>query len=222
MDLIAKNVSKSFDKNKIVEPLDFEVESGSIHVIEGKSGSGKSTLLSMLGGMEKPDSGDVFINNKSLYQLSDREQSFTRGKLFGYVFQSFHLIPELTVKENIELPLKFNRQNNEAFDVNELAEVLGIKEQLNKKPGLLSGGEQQRVAIARAIITNPRILFADEPTGNLDSQTTSDIVELLTNLSVELGLALVIVTHEKRLFCARHQLYHMENGMLLKAGTKYA
>lgn len=212
--LIADNISKSFNGKNVVKPINITIQEGSVHVIEGKSGSGKSTLLSMLGGMEKPDRGDIRFNGHSLYRLGDKEQSKIRGASFGYIFQSFHLIPELTVKENIELPLQFNSQGERKNRVSEIADILGIASHLQKRPDFLSGGEQQRVAIARAVIMEPEIIFADEPTGNLDQTTTKTVIELLSNLTISLNIALVVVTHEQNLFTQPHHLYKMEDGSL--------
>lgn len=216
-NLRAVNITKKYNsdiKKNVLEKTNFIVEQGSIHVIEGKSGSGKSTFLSIIGGMEFPTSGNIYYKNESLYDLSDAKQSQIRGEKFGFVFQSFQLIPELTVRENIELPLIFLKRKKGKVSVEELANELGIGSQLDKRPGFLSGGEQQRVAIARALITEPEILFADEPTGNLDQLTTKSIVHLLTKLNIEKNLSLVIVTHEPNLFPSPHYLYSMKNGIL--------
>lgn len=213
MILQAKDISKRYNNLSVVNPTNFTIQDGSIYVIEGKSGSGKSTLLSMLGGMEKPSTGKVYIGNESLYDMTDKEQSRIRGELFGFVFQSFQLIPELTVRENIELPLKFIKKESK-WDIYELMSELGIEGHLNKKPGFLSGGEQQRVAIARALITSPKVIFADEPTGNLDTKTTSLIIELLTSLTITQKLSLVIVTHEKNLIKSSHSLFTIKDGYL--------
>lgn len=210
---ISKKYNQQVNQN-VVKSASITVEKGEIHVIEGKSGSGKSTFLSMLGGMEKPSNGKVYYKNISLYDLSDKEQARVRGELFGFVFQSFHLLPELTVKENIELPLQFSKKTKSKYSASEIAEELGIASHLHKKPDYLSGGEQQRVAIARALITSPEIIFADEPTGNLDQSTSRTIIDLLTKLSILHETALIVVTHEKNLFNHPHSLYLMEDGVL--------
>lgn len=217
--LRAVEITKDYGSNrqkKVLEKTNFMVEKGTIHVIEGKSGSGKSTFLSIMGGMEFPTSGKVYYQHESLYELSDAKQSLFRGEKFGFVFQSFQLIPELTVYENIELPLKF--QKKKEFDlkarIKELANELGIVHHLDKRPSFLSGGEQQRAAIARALITEPDILFADEPTGNLDQITTKSIVNLLIRLNKDKNLSLVVVTHETNLFPTPHYLYSMKDGVL--------
>lgn len=213
--LNADQISKVFSNQQVaVKPVSIKIKKGEIYVIEGKSGSGKSTLLSMLGGMEKPTKGKVYYKGRSFYDMNGSEQSEIRGKSFGFVFQSFHLIPELTVKDNIELPLQFVENTDKIWDTKDLAANLGIEHVLTKKPSYLSGGEQQRVAIARALITNPSILFADEPTGNLDSKTTELIVKLLIQLNHQYKISLVIVTHEKNLIKAPHTLFIMENGYL--------
>jgi ABC-type lipoprotein export system ATPase subunit len=213
----ATNISKKYNTTSTqseLKPMDLSIKQGQIYVIEGKSGSGKSTLLNILGGMEKPTFGSVYYKDRSIYDLPDNDQAKIRGEKFGFIFQSFQLIPELTVKENIELPLQFNARLKNRKRVNELAEGLGIQSQLHKKPTFLSGGEQQRVAIARALITSPEIIFADEPTGNLDEGTSKRIVEILTTLCVQQHVSLVVVTHEKNLFDHPHNLYTMYNGKL--------
>jgi ABC-type lipoprotein export system ATPase subunit len=213
----ATDITKKYNKNSnqnVLKTTQFSIEKGVIYVIEGKSGSGKSTLLNILGGMEKPTQGKVYYKNDSLYDLNDIKQAKIRGEKFGFVFQSFQLIPELTVKENIELPLQFIDNPKNSRNVQELAEELGIISQLHKKPTFLSGGEQQRVAIARALITSPEILFADEPTGNLDQVTSKIIVDILTRLCIQQHVSLVVVTHEKQLFNHPHNLYTMQDGKL--------
>lgn len=220
--LRAEEISKSFNtynNHLAVKTSSFIVRKGDIYVIEGKSGSGKSTFLSIIGGLEKPSKGKVFFDNKSFYDLTDNEQSWIRGKSFGFVFQSFQLVPELTVKENIELPLNFIKTTTNILDVYELANDLEISKHLDKMPGYLSGGEQQRVAIARALITCPEILFADEPTGNLDQETSKLVINLLTKLSLKNNTSLIIVTHEKNIIKEHHYLYRMDEGVL-KAVTK--
>ncbi|KZZ83140.1 ABC transporter [Bacillus sp. SJS] len=215
--LKATGITKKYSQvhKNVLESTSFSIEAGSIHVIEGKSGSGKSTFLSIIGGMEYPSSGKVYYKNESLYDLSDSKQAVIRGKKFGFIFQSFQLIPELTAWENITLPLMLMKRTDRFEErVKELAVELGISSQLDKRPSFLSGGEQQRVAIARALITEPEIIFADEPTGNLDQTTTRSIIKLFTKLNKEKKLSIVIVTHEKNLFEAPHQLYTMKNGVL--------
>lgn len=198
----------------IIKQANISLEKGKVYVIEGKSGSGKSTLLSMLGGLEPPTYGKIMFKGKSFYDLEEDEQATIRGKSFGFVFQSFNLIPELTVKENIELPIHFITDKNLILNIQDLTKVLEIDKKLNHKPAYLSGGEQQRVAIARALITNPEIIFADEPTGNLDYKTTKIIVDLLSKLNIERQITLVIVTHERGLINIPHTKFEMKDGQL--------
>lgn len=213
--LTAKNINKTFSNvHTIIKQANISLEKGKVYVIEGKSGSGKSTLLSMLGGLEPPTKGKVMFKGKSFYDLEENEQATIRGKSFGFVFQSFHLIPELTVKENIELPIHFITDKNHILNIQDLTKILKIDKKLNHKPAYLSGGEQQRVAIARALITNPEIIFADEPTGNLDYKTTKIIVDLLSKLNIERQITLVIVTHERGLINIPHTKFEMEDGQL--------
>ena len=216
--LRADSISKKYNpysSQTEMEAASIEIEEGGMYVIKGKSGSGKSTLLNILGGMESPTAGSVYYQNRSLYELGDRELSAIRGKKFGFVFQSFNLIPELTVKENIRLPLQFNQgMKDEGSNVEQLAEELGIRSILDKRPFQISGGEQQRSAIARALITAPKIIFADEPTGSLDQFNSQNIIRIFTKMSKERKTALVMVTHEEQLLTERHHLYTISDGKL--------
>ncbi|WP_350345159.1 ABC transporter ATP-binding protein [Proteinivorax tanatarense] len=197
-----------------LKPTSLTVDSGTINVIYGKSGSGKSTLLNILGGMDAPTQGKVMFENKDLYQLNDKEQSMIRGKRFGFVFQFFHLIPELSVYDNISLPTQFTKEPLEEKDIVTIAKTLGVEQRLTSLPSTLSGGEQQLVAVARALINHPDIIFADEPTGNLDSYNSSKVSELLETLCKERDVTLVLVTHDKDLIQSPDNLYQMEDGNL--------
>lgn len=212
--LRAININKTYGNQTILDDINFTVEAGKIYVIEGKSGSGKSTFLSILGGMENPTSGRLYYQDKLLYDMAAKEQAKIRGLEFGFVFQMFHLFPELTVQENIELPTYFQGIKKDTVKIKELTSNLEIESLLRQKTSFLSGGEQQRVAIARALIGSPKIIFADEPTGNLDEETSERIVELLIKLCKERKISLVIVTHQKALINVPHALYRMQNGQL--------
>ena len=208
------NIIKQINHKTILSGTSLTIEKGSIHVIEGKSGSGKSTLLSIIGGMEKPTRGTVLFGGKDIYSLSDSEQSNIRSKDFGFVFQTFHLLLEMTARQNILLPTQLNRGTEDFMSIDELAQELEITEVLDKKAMYLSGGEQQRVAIGRAIVTNPSFIFADEPTGNLDVKTSAKIMDLLLQLNKSKDMALVIVTHQQNLIEKPHIKYQMEDGHL--------
>lgn len=212
--LTANKITKTINNMSILKETSISISEGSIHVIEGKSGSGKSTLLSLLGGMDRPTTGEILFDRKNIYKMSDTQQSLLRGKEFGFVFQAFNLFPELTARQNIHLPLKIRKKNKRNVNIIELANDLGIQNILDKKVMYLSGGEQQRVAIGRAIIISPSIIFADEPTGNLDYKTSEAVVELLLRLNKMRNISLVIVTHQKELVKVPHYKYFMQNGKL--------
>lgn len=167
--------------------------------LRGASGAGKSTLLYTLAGLERPDSGSVIIDGKSLYDLSSTEQTIFRNKKIGYVFQNYFLMPDLNALENVTIPSMIKGRNDDVDKAVELLEKVGLRERLNHRPSELSGGEQQRVAIARALINDPEIIFADEPTGNLDSLTEEELMETLMNLVTENKKTLIVVTHDSKL-----------------------
>ncbi|MBD2845510.1 ABC transporter ATP-binding protein [Paenibacillus sp. IB182496] len=220
MTLLIKtnNICKKYNSNINqfqLKPTSISFEKGKIYIIKGRSGSGKSTLLNIIGGIDRPTSGTVFFNNESFYDLSDNKQSEIRNKNFGFVFQSFNLIPELTAKDNISLPKHFNKNINiNDNKINRIAEELGIKHLLNSKPFQLSGGEQQRIAIARALITTPEIIFADEPTGNLDNLNSQNVAKLLIDLVSNRNVTLILVTHEENLIKHQHTKFFMHDGEL--------
>ncbi|MDK8182593.1 ABC transporter ATP-binding protein [Paenibacillus sp. UMB4589-SE434] len=197
-----------------LHPLSIKIKVGSINVIMGKSGSGKTTLLHLLAGIDVPTGGNVSYRGQSIYQLKDADIAQIRGNKFGFIFQFFHLVPSMTVYDNITLPLIFTKQKIDTYKVKQLADRLGILNKLGTSPDMLSGGEQQRVAIARSMINSPEIIFADEPTGNLDQSNTDNVVELLVNLCKDDGLTLILVTHDQNLIPDPDYKYWMENGEL--------
>lgn len=212
--LISKKYNPNSEYMELL-PTSVKIEKGIIYVINGKSGSGKTTLLNILGGIDKPTSGIVYFNQESFYDLSDNAQSKIRNEKYGFIFQSFNLIPELTILENIKLPGYFNKNLKiSKSDIIKLSEELGINYLLNKKPFQLSGGEQQRVAVARALITKPDIIFADEPTGNLDSTNSEIVADLLIRAVVSRNTTLIIVTHDNHLIKHNHINMTICNGEL--------
>lgn len=201
-----KGLTKSYqdgeEKNEIFRNIDLNIEDEKFVAIIGKSGSGKSTLLNILSGLDTADAGEVIVDGKKIHLMKDKELSAYRSRDIGFVFQSFHLIPVLSVWENITLPVKFAEMSVDAKYVEELMEMLEITEKRNALPATLSGGQQQRVAIARALSNKPALIFADEPTGNLDIETGNKVLELLVNGIRRYHQTLVMVTHDMDI--ARH------------------
>lgn len=211
---LSHQVQVGNDSLSILQDIHLEVKPGESVAIVGASGSGKSTLLSMLAGLDVPSSGEVFIGGQPLHQLDEEERAGIRADKIGFVFQSFLLIPELTALENVMLPAELRGLKNAREKATELLQAVGLSARLNHKPSRLSGGEQQRVAIARAFISDPPLLLADEPTGNLDQQTGEKITDLLFKMNRESGSSLVIVTHDQQLADRCETRYHMQAGHL--------
>ena len=197
--LTADDISKSFSLDnaeiEVLKNINLHVEQGEFVAIMGKSGSGKSTLLSILAGLDHPTAGEVVLNGDDLTDMSEEDLALKRQSDIGFVFQSFHLIPTLSVRENIEFPLSIARQQNDER-VNELIAAVELSHRENSFPHQLSGGEKQRTALARALVAKPKILFADEPTGNLDGKNAEQVLSLLLNLQQAFNTALVVVTHD--------------------------
>ena len=212
--LSAECLSKSYGKTQVLHDLEMEIQKGESVAILGQSGSGKTTLLSLLAGLEKPDAGKVFFENQNLNEKNIDDLASLRGSAMGIIFQEFHLVPSLTAHENIALPLeiqkKFSRDQIQNRAQN-LLERVGLKSRGHHYPHQLSGGEQQRVAIARALSGEPRLLFADEPTGNLDEATAEAIEALIFSLISEKGLTAILVTHNTQLAsrCNRTLTLHL-------------
>ena len=195
--------------------VNFYVEEGEFVSIVGTSGSGKSTLLHMLGGLDRPTSGKVFVDGKDIFSLKDEALTIFRRRKIGFVFQSYNLVPVLNVYENIVLPIELDGNKVDQAYVNELIEILGIGEKLQNLPGQLSGGQQQRVAIARALAAKPAIVLADEPTGNLDSRTSQDVLGLLKVTGEKFGQTIVMITHNPDLAQLADRIVRIEDGMIL-------
>lgn len=195
--------------------VNFYVEEGEFVSIVGTSGSGKSTLLHMLGGLDRPTSGKVFVDGKDIFSLKDEALTIFRRRKIGFVFQSYNLVPVLDVYENIVLPIELDGNKVDKGYVNELIEILGIGEKLQNLPGQLSGGQQQRVAIARALAAKPAIVLADEPTGNLDSRTSQDVLGLLKVTGEKFGQTIVMITHNPDLAQLADRIVRIEDGMIL-------
>lgn len=198
--LTARGLTKTYGAGEAavtaVDHVDLDIPDGQLTAVMGPSGSGKTTLVHLLAGLDRPDAGQVWIGDEELTALSDKQLAQVRGRMVGFVFQGFNLIPTMTGRDNIELPLRLNglRRDKEWFS--HLVEMLGIDRELDRKPYEMSGGQQQRVAIARALITRPRVVLADEPTGNLDTHASAEILSHLRASCREAGQSVVMVTHD--------------------------
>ena len=218
--LEAKNIHKHFTDGKstveVIKGLDLIVEQGQFVSIVGSSGSGKSTLLHVLGGLDRPTEGTVMLNGQRFDTLGEAERGFLRNEHLGFVYQFHHLLPEFTALENVAMPLML-RKNADFKQVKQRAEYLlervGLSHRLTHKPGELSGGERQRVALARALVAQPKLMMADEPTGNLDRKTAITIFELLSDLRNEFNMAMLIVTHDEQLAQSGDKILHMQDGL---------
>ena len=200
--------------------VNLSVENGEFVAVVGTSGSGKSTLLHMLGGLDRATSGKVYVDGKDIFALKDEELTIFRRRKIGFVFQSFNLVPVLSVYENIVLPLQLDGKTVDNAFIVEIAEALGLKEKLNVLPNQLSGGQQQRVAIARALAAKPAILLADEPTGNLDSRTSQDVMGLLKTTSTKFAQTIVMITHNEEIAQLADRNIRIHDGRIVtgKAG----
>lgn len=218
MNIKAKVLSKIYGsgENQIValNKVNLEIASSDFISIMGPSGSGKSTLLHLLSGLDKPTAGQLTYNGKNIYSFSDKELSAFRRQRIGFIFQQFNLLPVLTAKENIIMPLLLDKKQPEEAYLKQLSDLLGISDRLTHLPHELSGGQQQRVAIARALIAQPDIIFADEPTGNLDSKSGGEVMELLNNIWSKMGKALVIITHDTRIARMADRQFVIVDGVL--------
>ncbi|HBG5345378.1 TPA: ABC transporter ATP-binding protein [Clostridioides difficile] len=217
--LAINNIKKVYGKgdNKVyaLNGIDLEIQPNKFTTIVGQSGSGKSTLLHCMAGLDKPTDGKVFIDDLDLYTLNDDKLSKIRREVFGFIFQSYNLIPVINVYDNIVLPISISRRKIDKDYIIDLVAKLGIKSQINKFPNELSGGQQQRVAIARALANKPSIIFADEPTGNLDSKTTNEVVRLLKLCVYEYKQTLVMITHNAEIANNSDNIINISDGKIV-------
>ncbi len=219
--LEALNLKKYYGKGsylvKAVDDISFGIDEGEFVAVVGTSGSGKTTLLNLLGGLDTADSGKVVIRGKSLLELGDEERTVFRRRNIGFVFQNYNLLPEADVYQNIILPIRLDGSKNVDEEyVAGLVEKLGLGDKLRVRPNQLSGGQQQRVAIARALSTKPAIVLADEPTGNLDSETSGQVMELLQRTLKDLGQTMVMITHNEAVAAEADRILHIKDGKLIK------
>ncbi len=215
---LKKNSGTGENTVKALDGVDLKIEDGSFTAIVGTSGSGKSTLLHMLGGLDRPSKGKVLVDKKDIFSLKEEALTIFRRRKIGFVFQNYNLVPVLNVKENIELPIELDGNRPDVHYVEAIVEMLGLQEKLLSLPSNLSGGQQQRVAIARALASKPAIILADEPTGNLDSKTSLDVMGLLKVTSRKFHQTIVMITHNEELAQMADRLIRIEDGRIVKDG----
>ena len=217
--LKAENLIKIYGKGenqvKALNGVSLAVEKGEFVAVVGTSGSGKSTLLHMLGGLDRPDSGKVYIEDKDIFALKEEELTIFRRRKIGFVFQSYNLVPVLSVYENVVLPVELDGKKADRAFVNDILDTLGIREKAANLPGQLSGGQQQRAAIARALAAKPAILLCDEPTGNLDSRTSQDVLGLLKISGQKFSQTIVMITHNEEIAQMADRIIRIEDGRIL-------
>lgn len=219
MILTIRDLVKHYDDGnsivKAVDHIDLEVEKGDFVAVVGKSGSGKSTLLNLIGGLDRPDSGQVIIDGKNVFRMKDEQLAVFRRQKIGFIFQNYNLIPSLNVWENVVLPIGLdNRKVNTAF-VEDLLTTIGLSDRKKALPSMLSGGQQQRVAIARTIASEPAIILADEPTGNLDTKTELEVMSLLKRSVEKFGQTLIMITHDEGIAQTADHIVHIEDGRVI-------
>ena len=213
-----KNLSKVYGSGeaevKALKNINLNIEQGEFVAIVGPSGSGKSTLLHLIGGVDKPSSGEVIIKGESIYKLKEKELAILRRRKLGFVFQFFNLIPVLTAEENIEMPVLLDNGKIDKNYMNELLKLLGLEERRNHHPSELSGGQQQRVSIGRALANKPSIILADEPTGNLDSKNSKEVLELLKYCAKKYNQTLILITHDINIAKSADRVITIEDGQI--------
>jgi putative ABC transport system ATP-binding protein len=213
-----ENVSKGYSEGKVLHTIlsgvNLNINKGEIVILYGKSGSGKSTLLNLLAGIDLPDEGSIFFENVNITALSEKERTLFRRKRIGFIFQFFNLIPTLTVSENLKLPLELNSMPFKKAD--EMLDEVGLLDRINAYPDVLSGGEQQRVAISRALIHNPDFILADEPTGNLDFDTSKQIIDLIDRIVKQQGKTMIMATHSKDVMGLADRVLTLKDGKFIE------
>ena len=223
MEIIkVENLCKTYGKGetqvKALKNVSFSMQKGEFAAVVGESGSGKSTLLNCIGALDEPDSGSVYLDGRTLFSMRENERTIFRRRNIGFIFQSFQLVPELNVEQNIIFPLLLDNRKAQPEQLEEILEVLGLKERRKHLPGQLSGGQQQRVAIGRALITKPMMILADEPTGNLDSGNSRDVISLLHQASKRYQQTILMITHNQNLASSADRVFRVANGVLSELG----
>jgi len=214
--LIAEDIYKSYGKVEVLKGVSIELLEGEIVALVGASGAGKSTLLQVLGTLDTPDKGEIWFEGDKIHLLPEKKQAKFRNQSLGFVFQFHHLLPEFTALENVCMPAWISQENGEAIEerAKDLLDRLGLGHRLDHKPTQLSGGEQQRVSVARALINQPRLILADEPTGNLDTQNSQELYDLLFQLTRETGVAFLVATHNMTLAQKADRILQIKDGLM--------
>ena len=217
--LRTENLKKYYEQGaspvKAIDGVNISVAQGEFVAIVGTSGSGKSTLLNMLGGLDRPTEGKVFVDGKDIFSLKDEELTIFRRRKIGFVFQAFNLVPVLNVYENVVLPIQLDGNEVDEAYVKEIIDILGLSEKVNSMPNQLSGGQQQRVAIARALATKPSFILGDEPTGNLDSKTSQDVLGLLKTTGAKFNQTMIMITHNEEIAQMADRIIRIEDGHVI-------
>lgn len=220
--LEVQNLSKTYGSGetavRALKDVSFTVPKGEFIAVVGESGSGKSTLLNMIGALDSPTSGKVFIDGKDIFEMKDSKLTIFRRRNIGFIFQAFNLIPELTVEQNIIFPVLLDYQKPDKKYLEELLSVLNLKERRHHLPSQLSGGQQQRVAIGRALITRPALILADEPTGNLDTQNSSEVISLLKEASKKYEQTIIMITHNRSIAASADRVLQVSDGVMTDFG----
>ena len=222
--LKVQNLCKTYGKGEVkvdaLKNVSFSLNKGEFAAVVGESGSGKSTLLNCIGALDSPTSGSVLMDGQNLFSMKEEERTIFRRRNIGFIFQSFQLVSELNVEQNIMFPLLLDYRKPDPAEVRKILELLGLTERSRHLPSQLSGGQQQRVAIGRALITRPKLILADEPTGNLDSKNSQDVIDLLTRASRHYQQTILMITHNKNLTASVGRVFRVTDGVLTDLGGK--
>ena len=215
---LCKSYGQGEAKVDALKHVSFSLEKGEFAAVIGESGSGKTTLLNCIGALDTPTSGQILLDGQDLFSMKEEERTIFRRRSIGFIFQSFQLVSELNVEQNIIFPLLLDYRRPNQTDVEEILELLGLQDRRKHLPGQLSGGQQQRVAIGRALITRPRLILADEPTGNLDSRNSRDVIALLTSASRRYRQTILMITHNRNLTASVDRVFQVSDGILTDLG----
>ena len=222
--LKVQNLCKTYGKGEVkvdaLKNVSFSLNKGEFAAVVGESGSGKSTLLNCIGALDSPTSGSVLMDGQNLFSMKEEERTIFRRRNIGFIFQSFQLVSELNVEQNIMFPLLLDYRKPDSAEVRKILELLGLTERSRHLPNQLSGGQQQRVAIGRALITRPKLILADEPTGNLDSKNSQDVIDLLTRASRHYQQTILMITHNKNLTASVDRVFRVADGVIADLGGK--